>query len=166
MLAKNGHIVYGVDLPEVIGVAKRKYTHQNLNFVTADLSDKFPFEENSFDLVIAFDIIEHMPNDTEFLKRIHAILKKRGKLIIQTPNIGYFPTRLEVLLGIWRRSEYDVHCHIYNFSIIESLFKKCDFKNVKSKGVCYKNGPKKWYYLEKILPKTFNFEIVIIGEKS
>lgn len=45
MLAKDGHIVYGVDLPEVIEIAKRKYDHSNLNFISADLSNKFSFEK-------------------------------------------------------------------------------------------------------------------------
>ena len=162
MLAREGHIVCGVDLPKVIKIAKKRYKHPNLTFITADLSNEFPFKKNTFDIVVAFDIIEHIPDDVKFLQEIYDVLKSKGICILQTPNIGYFVTRLEVLLGIWRRHEYDVHYHHYTFKTIENLFRKVGFKIIKSIGVCYEKGPKKWLLIEKIFQKLLNLKLWLL----
>ena len=43
--------------------------------------------DNSFDVVISFQVIEHIQNDKLFLQEIHRVLKHGGKAIITTPNI-------------------------------------------------------------------------------
>jgi 2-polyprenyl-3-methyl-5-hydroxy-6-metoxy-1,4-benzoquinol methylase len=46
-----------------------------------------PFEDNSFDVALMFDVIEHVPNVQDFLKHeVHRVLKKGGTFIFQTPN--------------------------------------------------------------------------------
>lgn len=47
--------------------------------------EKLPFKDNSFDHVIALDVIEHIKDDALFLNEILRVLKKRGKLFITTP---------------------------------------------------------------------------------
>ena len=44
------------------------------------------FEDNTFDLVSARHVIEHVPNPENFVREIARILKKGGQLLIQTPN--------------------------------------------------------------------------------
>ena len=44
------------------------------------------FEDNTFDLVSARHVIEHVPNPKHFVGEIARILKKRGRLVIRTPN--------------------------------------------------------------------------------
>ena len=44
------------------------------------------FEDNTFDLVSARHVIEHVPNPENFMCEIARILKKGGRLVIQTPN--------------------------------------------------------------------------------
>ncbi len=44
------------------------------------------FKDNSFDLVTARHVIEHIPDPTIFMREIARILKKRGRLVIKTPN--------------------------------------------------------------------------------
>jgi ubiquinone biosynthesis O-methyltransferase len=41
-----------------------------------------------FDLIICSEIIEHIPNDKAFLKRIHKLLENNGLLILSTPSIN------------------------------------------------------------------------------
>ena len=59
---------------------------KNVNFVRANiLEDGFP--ESSCDVVTMFDVIEHIPKQTEpfVLERIHGMLKIGGQVIISTP---------------------------------------------------------------------------------
>jgi len=46
----------------------------------------YPFKNNSFDTIVAGEIIEHLKEPCRFLKEIKRILKKNGKLILTTPN--------------------------------------------------------------------------------
>lgn len=50
--------------------------------------DRYPFEDRSFDVVLAAEIIEHLPNDPMFmLSESNRILKEGGRLVLTTPNI-------------------------------------------------------------------------------
>jgi len=81
--------ITGVDISEeAILYAKSKYSKPNLNFVNIDdiQETKLPFKDESFDMVISFQVIEHIPNTNEFLSEAKRVLKTEGILIIATPN--------------------------------------------------------------------------------
>ncbi|MDY6988000.1 MAG: class I SAM-dependent methyltransferase [Thermodesulfobacteriota bacterium] len=44
------------------------------------------FPDNTFDLVSARHVIEHVPNPEDFIREVARILKKGGHLLIRTPN--------------------------------------------------------------------------------
>ena len=52
-------------------------------------NDKFPFPDNSFDLVVSLAVIEHIKNTENFLSEINRILKKGGFVFLSTPNWCY-----------------------------------------------------------------------------
>jgi len=55
--------------------------------VVWDLDDfPYPFEDNQFDVVECFDVIEHLSNIPKSLEEIHRILKNQGILKITTPH--------------------------------------------------------------------------------
>ena len=59
------------------------------------------FDDNSFDTIISFQVIEHIKNDKLFIKEIYRLLKKGGKALITTPNILMTLTR-----NPWHIREY------------------------------------------------------------
>ncbi len=64
--------------------------------------DKLPFQNNSFNLIVSLDYLEHLDKDEECLKEIHRVLKPEGKLLISTPLTGKFFLihKLRRLLGM------------------------------------------------------------------
>lgn len=50
-----------------------------------------PFEDNSFDIVVSFEVIEHIPKKTETImfKEINRVLKKDGSFFLSTPNKNF-----------------------------------------------------------------------------
>jgi len=43
--------------------------------------------KNPFDCIILIHILEHIKNPLEFLKKLHTILKKKGLIVVEVPNI-------------------------------------------------------------------------------
>lgn len=77
--------------------------YDNVEFNCIKVPPLTPFEQNSFDYVIMFQVIEHIKDDFLMLKEIHRILKPGGKLIISTPNKTMSITR-----NPWHVREYTV----------------------------------------------------------
>ena len=61
----------------------------------------FAVEPDRYDVVISFQVIEHIRNDTFFLKEIHRVLKPGGLALISTPNRTMSLTR-----NPWHEREY------------------------------------------------------------
>lgn len=59
------------------------------------------FEDESFDYVISFQVIEHIKQDKEFVKEIWRVLKKGGRFFVSTPNAPMSLTR-----NPWHVREY------------------------------------------------------------
>lgn len=49
-----------------------------------DVQD-MPFDDDSFDLVLATDIIEHVPDDTQAMRELRRVLKPGGTLLLTVP---------------------------------------------------------------------------------
>jgi len=55
-------------------------------FFSGNIPPLGPFADNSFDIVVTFQVIEHIQDDVGFLKEIHRVLRPGGFAIITTPN--------------------------------------------------------------------------------
>lgn len=64
----------------------------------ADLSEKLPIEDDSAELIICQEGIEHLQDQLAVLKEFNRVLKPNGKLIITTPNISHLRAKVSYLL--------------------------------------------------------------------
>jgi 2-polyprenyl-3-methyl-5-hydroxy-6-metoxy-1,4-benzoquinol methylase len=88
LLYENGYSeVYGLDIrSEAIKEGQRLYPKLKKRLKDYD-GNKIPFPDEYFDVVLMFDVIEHIPKLEKFLKEeVYRILKKDGIFIFQTPN--------------------------------------------------------------------------------
>lgn len=58
-----------------------------------------PAKDASLDVVVAADVIEHLVNTDGFLSELHRILRPGGHLVVSTPNLAFWLSRLRLLLG-------------------------------------------------------------------
>ena len=57
----------------------------NSRFVEAKVPP-LPFEDEVFDCVVSFQVIEHIKRDKLFVKEVMRVLRPGGKFIVSTPN--------------------------------------------------------------------------------
>jgi len=89
-LAEMAETVTGVDVAsEAIAYARDHYALPNLAFEQASCS-ALPFADGSFDLVAAFEVIEHLEDWRGFLAEARRVLGVNGQLVVSTPNRLYY----------------------------------------------------------------------------
>jgi SAM-dependent methyltransferase len=83
-LLSNGFDVRGVEASASrIAGGQRVYGTLPYTLVTgADL----PFDDGAFDVVLSFDVFEHIPDSDRHLREVARVLKPRGHYLLQTPN--------------------------------------------------------------------------------
>jgi SAM-dependent methyltransferase len=79
----------GYGSAEAVDFARASYALPNLRFEQASC-EALPHPGGSFDLVVAFEVIEHLENWREFLLEARRVLAPAGQLIISTPNKLYY----------------------------------------------------------------------------
>lgn len=90
LLSKYAEKVFGVDIDETsIKAAKEKYNSKNLEFKIGR-ADLIPLEDNSIDIVISFETLEHHDKHHEMIREIKRVLKANGVLIMSTPDKKYY----------------------------------------------------------------------------
>lgn len=86
LLSNVAEKVIGVDISsEAITIATKKYKKDNLEFKVGSTS-AIPLDNNSVDLIVSFETIEHHDEHLEMLKEIKRVLKPDGILIISSPD--------------------------------------------------------------------------------
>ena len=63
------------------------YNHNHKDYIKLDLTKKFRLKKNTFNNVIIFNVLEHLPDTKNVFSEITNILKKGGVLIGSTPFI-------------------------------------------------------------------------------
>ena len=75
--------------------------YKNEKFISSSFPPLINIEDNSFDTIVTFQVIEHINNDNLFVEEIYRILRPGGKALITTPNIEMTLTR-----NPWHIREY------------------------------------------------------------
>ena len=89
-LAQVAESVTGVDVAaDAIDHARAQYQARNLTFEPASVT-QLPFAEAAFDLVVAFEVIEHLEDWRGMLQEAARVLSPAGQLIVSTPNKLYY----------------------------------------------------------------------------
>ncbi len=63
----------------------------------ADITKSLPYPDNSFDIVTAVEVMEHIHDHTVFMKECNRVLKQGGILAVSTPNILSLKSRIRFL---------------------------------------------------------------------
>jgi SAM-dependent methyltransferase len=85
-LAEAARGVVGLDLSaDAIAYARRRYSAANVEFVVGDVLS-IPRADEVFDVVCAFETIEHVADPERFVAEARRVLKSDGTLCVSTPR--------------------------------------------------------------------------------
>jgi 2-polyprenyl-3-methyl-5-hydroxy-6-metoxy-1,4-benzoquinol methylase len=99
-LAAAGYRVHATDA----AAGQIEFRAPEIPFTAADLNapGPLPFAGESFDAVVCVEVVEHLENHYDLVRKIHRVLVPGGRLVITTPNILNLAARLKFLLtGHW-----------------------------------------------------------------
>lgn len=86
LLASAAEHVYGVDIrPEAVTYARERFLEPNVEFLVGDAVE-IPLPDDSVDVVVTFETIEHIEDYRKFLKEVKRVLKADGVALVSTPN--------------------------------------------------------------------------------
>jgi len=94
---------------------------------------EMPFDDNSFDIVVSSEVIEHTPDPHQAIREMYRVLKKDGTLILTTPNKIWF-------FAIWIANKlnlrpYDGYENWTGWREMKRILKKTGFKRNKMVGI-------------------------------
>jgi ubiquinone/menaquinone biosynthesis C-methylase UbiE len=87
--------IYGLDILSPDKIRLKAIIYKKLDIE----NDTYPFEENTFDIVICNQVIEHLLNKDFLLEEVYRVLKKGGLFILATENIASIDNIFSLILG-------------------------------------------------------------------
>jgi SAM-dependent methyltransferase len=113
MLAEVAESVCAVDLdPTTVAEAERRYRGPNAHYALADVT-AVPYQSSYFDLIVSFEVVEHLSNWTLYLREMARVVSQSGMVLISTPNRDYY--------ALSRGDSGPNPFHIHEFSYNEFL---------------------------------------------
>jgi len=105
-----GNSVVGLDID---AAALEKAAALGIEPVQANVEEPLPFEDGSFDAVVAGELLEHLQFPDALVAEIHRVLRSGGVLVGSVPNAFRVQSRLRFLRG---RPPEDDPTHLRMFS--------------------------------------------------
>ena len=122
LLKQRGWEVWGVEFnPQAAAAAAKRLGARVLggDFLNADLPQSY------FDVAALFHVIEHMLDPRQALQRIRGVLKKEGRLVLETPDFG---SRSARRLGPnWPQVKPQEHLYYFDERSLRNLLEASGF---------------------------------------
>jgi SAM-dependent methyltransferase len=113
----DGNEVVGLDVDRA---ALEKAAALGIETVLANVEERLPFEDDTFDAVVAGELLEHVRFPDALVTEARRVLRPGGAFVGSVPNAFRVQSRLRFLLG--RAPEDDpTHLHMYSPSDIRLL---------------------------------------------
>lgn len=116
------NFVVGIDIDsDLLKIAKNHLPRENGANLLAGDACNLPFKERAFDVIVMFDVIEHLNDPLKVLTHLSTILKDEGILILGVPNEYTFGEALQRFLHFLDESRgikllWNVH-HVNFFDV-------------------------------------------------
>jgi len=124
VLEQRGFEVYGIEPSAAIRA--HALQHFGPERIHAGTLDDCAFEDGSFDLIVLWDVIEHLCDPLAALRRLHGLLAADGRLLIETQNIDALAAR--VLGRRWTHFKHDEHLLHFSRATLRRALEQSGFE--------------------------------------
>jgi len=180
-LLEKGALVKATEISQVGMERARK---KGIDVVQVDLdSERLPFPDEEFDVVISDSSIEHLFYSDRILRECARVLKPGGKFILLLPNIAHWRFRLWLLFGRFpyiKNSPTDLsHIRFFTVSEARALCKRegLKVKEVDGSASVWVRGLYPWAFqippfkqvytcLARLFPSLLARDFILVCEKS
>lgn len=164
-MIKKGYQVTGLDFSEE---AVKKAQSKGVSAKQANLDDGIPEPDNTFDIVWAGDIVEHVFDPIGLLRDSARVLKPGGIMLITIPSDVGLVSRIKMLFGIshqeqmYYSSGFYKHHTFFTPRLIRFMLKKANMRLEKFHKVLILGKNR---YEASWLPSAFFNEMIILARK-
>ncbi|MHA1884185.1 MAG: class I SAM-dependent methyltransferase [Promethearchaeota archaeon] len=123
---------------DIADLPLRQYTNGKKSSPLCGDLKNLPYRDETFDLVSALDVLEHIKDDQKAVYELSRILKKSGMAIITVPHRRKFFTEQDRIIGHYRRYElgeivnsfnkFNLNC-VRTFGIYGQMMRISDFQS-------------------------------------
>jgi len=92
--AARSYEMWGVDVSEEAVAVAKEHNPEIAERISAQALEELPFEEESFDAIVLWDVIEHLWDPRSTCERLAHLVRPGGFLVLSTPDIGAVTARL------------------------------------------------------------------------
>lgn len=133
LVRKGAASATGIDLVKPAFINEKIWTFLQINLDEQDWGYQVlnQQKQTNFDIIFAFDILEHLNSPYLFLIKCRSLLKPNGVLILTTPNT--FSWERLLFPNKWSGAADPQHKHLFSVYSLEFLLRKTGFQNTQIK---------------------------------
>jgi SAM-dependent methyltransferase len=121
-----GNTVVGVDVDR--SALEQAEARLGIETVWTDVEEELPFPDNSFDVVVAGELLEHLADPGAVVAHVRRVLRPGGRFVGSVPNAFRLKSRLRYAAG--RHPETDsTHLQLFTSAALAALLG--DFDDVE-----------------------------------
>ncbi len=170
--------VLGVELDPAMAAEARRHYERVLGADLDQPAAMAELEGESFDCVLAGDVLEHLREPERLLGRLTALLSPGGRIIVSVPNVQHLETFIQLYLrGTWPREERGLfdRTHVRFFTrrnllelltgaglVVERLERRFRFRDRVGSRFPLGTGP----LLKRLFPNLFTHQYVAVCRRA
>lgn len=148
---------------------------EEAEFCQLDLdSGAIPLPAASADIVTAVEVIEHLENPRDFVRKLYRLAKSGGWIVVTTPNQLSLLSLLTLIVRQRFQAFQDVHYPTHLTALLEvdlrRIAQECDLSEI---AIEYSGSGRipgtPWHYpkfLSRLFPRALSENVLLIGKKK
>ncbi|MGB9620249.1 MAG: class I SAM-dependent methyltransferase [Armatimonadota bacterium] len=162
LMKEKGCRVTAVEIDAEQGKSAREHA-ERLILGDIESADTWAQIEGPFEVIVFADVLEHLRDPWEVLRRARHVLKDNGRVLASIPNAAYWHVRLGLLMGRFEYTQFgildDTHLRFFTAGSAKRLFAKTGYRIERFLRIV---GNRNMLKLGRIvLPNWFTYQFVI-----
>ena len=116
MLSEKARSVVAIDYSlAALHYARERFAAPNLSHLLMNCH-RLGFADQSFDLIVSFEVFEHLEDPQRYLSECRRVLRPGGRLVLSTPNRSAWDLHMRSI-----GSQYEYHVNMQNLRGLQNL---------------------------------------------